>query len=165
MGMVRKGFGNGEEESKGIWRVSMWRLWMSQSCFTLGFLSQYSLWNLSTFRGYKGLYIVGWEGMWKVSFSQTGWSGDLTSWLGWVASASHELTAWLAWDFCPLVQQLAWLFSSPACSTRVQTLAVCQSQVTCKFSHESLHPCIILSISSHSLTHYPYMIPTYIQGY
>ena len=34
---------------------------MSQSCFSLGFLSQNSLLKLSTFRGYKGLYIVGWE--------------------------------------------------------------------------------------------------------
>ena len=39
----------------------MWRLWMNQSCFSLGFLSKKSLWKLSTFRGYKGLYIVGWE--------------------------------------------------------------------------------------------------------
>ena len=88
----------------------MWRLWMNQYCFSLGFLSQNSLWKLSTFRGYKGLYIVGWEGMQKVSFSQTGWSGDLASRLGWVASSSRELTAWLAWDFCPVVQQLAWRF-------------------------------------------------------
>ena len=31
-------------------------LWMSQSYFSLGFLSQNSLWKLSTFRGYKGIY-------------------------------------------------------------------------------------------------------------
>ena len=37
--------------------------------------------------------------MWKVSFSQIGWSGDLTSRLGWVASSSYELTAWPALDF------------------------------------------------------------------
>ena len=29
---------------------------MSQSCFFLGFLSQNSLWKLSIFRGYKGIY-------------------------------------------------------------------------------------------------------------
>ena len=34
---------------------------MNQSYFSLGFLSQNSLWKLSIFRGYKGLYIVGWE--------------------------------------------------------------------------------------------------------
>ena len=49
--------------------------------------------------------------MWKVNFSQTGCFGDLTSQLGWVARSSRELTAWPAWDFCPVVQQLARLFS------------------------------------------------------
>ena len=39
----------------------MWRLWMSQSCFSLGFLFQNSLWKLSTIYEYKGLYIVRWE--------------------------------------------------------------------------------------------------------
>ena len=39
----------------------MWRLWMNQSCFSLVFLSQNSLWKFSTFHGYKGRYIVGWE--------------------------------------------------------------------------------------------------------
>ena len=34
-------------------------LWMSQSFFSLGFLSQNSLWKLSLNRGYKGIYIVG----------------------------------------------------------------------------------------------------------
>ena len=47
---------NGEGESRGIWGIKAWRLWMSQSCFSLGFLSQNSLWKLSTFRGYKGIY-------------------------------------------------------------------------------------------------------------
>ena len=59
---------NGEEESKGVWRVSMWRLWMNQSYFSLGFLSQNSLWKLSIFRGYKGLYTVGWERYVKSQF-------------------------------------------------------------------------------------------------
>ena len=68
----------------------MWRLWMSQSCFSLGFLSQNSLWKLSQNCGCKGIYIVGWEGMWKVSFFQTWCSGDLTSRLGWVVSSSRE---------------------------------------------------------------------------
>ena len=81
---------------------------MSQSCFSLGFLSQNSLWKLPQNRGYKGIYIVGWEGMWKVIFSQTGCSSDLTSRLGWVASSSRKQTAW---DFCTVMQQLARLFS------------------------------------------------------
>ena len=29
---------------------------MSQSCFSLGFLSQNCLWKLSNFRGYEGIY-------------------------------------------------------------------------------------------------------------
>ena len=29
---------------------------MSQFCFSLGFLSQNSLWKLFTFRGYNGIY-------------------------------------------------------------------------------------------------------------
>ena len=71
--------------------------------FSLGFLSQNSLWKLSLNCGYKGIYIVGWEGMWKVIFCQTRCSGGLTSWLDWVASSSREQTAWPAWDFCPVV--------------------------------------------------------------
>ena len=34
----------------------MYRLWVNQSYFSLGFLSQNSLWKLSTFRGYKDIY-------------------------------------------------------------------------------------------------------------
>ena len=41
---------------------------MNQSCFSLWFLSQNSLWKLFTFHGYKSLYIIRWEGMWKVNF-------------------------------------------------------------------------------------------------
>ena len=40
--------------------------------FSLGFLSQNSLLRLSLNRGYKVIYIVGWEGMGKVIFWQTG---------------------------------------------------------------------------------------------
>ena len=71
--------------------------------FSLGFLSQNSLWKLSLNRGYKSIYIVGWEGMWNVIFCQTGCSGGLTFRLGWVASSSREQTAWPAWNFCPVV--------------------------------------------------------------
>ena len=63
--------------------------------FSLGFLSQNSLWKLSLNRGYKGIYIVGWEGMWKVIFCQTRCFGGLTLRPGLVASSSREQTAWL----------------------------------------------------------------------
>ena len=48
--------------------------------------------------------------------------------LGLTTGTSHELTTWPDWKFCPVVQQLAWLFSSPACFTRVPPLATCQSR-------------------------------------
>ena len=76
---------------------------MSQSCFSLEFLSQNSFWKLYQNRGYNGIYIVGWEGMWKVIFCQTGCSDGLTSRLGWVTSSSREQTTWPAWEFCPVV--------------------------------------------------------------
>ena len=71
--------------------------------FSLGFLSQNSLRKLSLNHGYKGIYIVGREGMWNVIFCQTGCSSGLTSRLGWVASSSREQTAWPAWNFCLVV--------------------------------------------------------------
>ena len=99
---------------------------MSQSCFSLGFLSQNSLWKLSTIHGYKG-YLYWWVfGMRKVSFSQTKLFGDLALRLDWVASLSHELTTWTDWKFCLVVLQLMWLFNSPACFTRVPPLPTCQ---------------------------------------
>ena len=164
MDMVRKCFGqntsqgcnNGKGESRGIWRIKRWRLWISQSCFFLGFLSQNSLWKLSTFRGYKGYLYWSEKRMQRVNFSITEWSGDLALQLDWVASSSRELTASTVWDFCPVVQQLAWLFSSPHAPhvCRLWQLANHES------SRKSLHPCTILSIFSHFLTHYPYMNPT-----
>ena len=94
MGMVRKGFdqctsqgcNNGEGESRGILRIKLWRLWMSQSCFSLRFLSQNSLWKLSTIRGYKGYLYWCVFGMRKVSFSH-----NRVVWrLGLTIRLSHE---------------------------------------------------------------------------
>ena len=59
---------------------------MSQSCFSLGFLSQNSLWKLSTFRGYKGIYSRVYEECKRSGFKQTGHSGDLATQLERVAS-------------------------------------------------------------------------------
>ena len=128
--------------------------------FSLGFLSQNSLWKLSLNRGYKGIYIVGWEGMWKVRFSQTGCSGDLTTWLSWVTSLSHEQMAWSAWDFCPVMQQLARHFSFWHAWHMCIITAACSREPPARSSRESLLLCTNLSNSSHSITHYPYMIPT-----
>ena len=57
----------------------MRRLWMSQSCFSLGFLTQYSLWKLSIFRGYEGYLYLCVFGMRRVSFSKTELAGGLAS--------------------------------------------------------------------------------------
>ena len=67
MDTVRKGFGNEPLKDFTMERKRVeefeeslrYRLWMSQSCFSLGFLSQNSLWKLSLNRKYKGIYIVG----------------------------------------------------------------------------------------------------------
>ena len=164
VGVVRKGFGQWPLKDVTMERKRVeefeeslrWRLWMNQSCFSLRFLSQNSLWKLSTFRGYKGLYIVVCVWNTKSQFFKLELASGLTSRLDWVASSSRELTERPGWTFCPVVLQLVWLFIFSARFTRVLQLVVCQSRV----SHESLHPCTILSISSHSLTHYPYMIFT-----
>ena len=84
---------------------------MNQSCFTLGFLSQNSLWKLSFICGYKGYLYWGERRMWNVRFFKTGLARGLTSRLDWVARSSHEITVWLVVLFCPVVLQLAWLFT------------------------------------------------------
>ena len=96
---------------------------MSQSYFSLGFLSQNSLWKLSTFRGV-------WEWNAKSQFFKTELAGDLVLRLDRVASSSCELIEWLDWTFCPIVLQLAWRFSFSACFTRVHPLTACQLQAT-----------------------------------
>ena len=73
---------------------------------------------------------------------------------------SCELTAWLDQKFCPVVLQLVEPFRSPACFTRVPPLATYQSRA----SRKTLLECTHLEFSSHSLTHYPYINPTKIQG-
>ena len=62
--------------------------------FSLEFLSQNSLWNQFTFRGYKGIYSRVYEECEKLVFIQIGHSGDSTSRLEQVMSLSCELTVW-----------------------------------------------------------------------
>ena len=129
---------------------------MSPSCFSLGFISQNSFWKLSIFRGYKGYLYWSEKGIRRVSFFITKWIGDLASWLDWVASPSSELIEWPVWTFCPIMLQLAQRFSFFACFTSVHLLAACKPPA----SREFLLHYTVLSISSHFLTHYPYMIST-----
>ena len=84
---------------------------MNQSCFTLGFLSQNSLWKLSFFCRYKGyLYWVE-NGMWNIRFFKTRLACGLASRLGCVASSSDEITERPVVLFCLVVLQLAWRFN------------------------------------------------------
>ena len=55
---------------------------MSQSCFSLGFLSQNILWKLSTIRGYKGYLYWCVFGMRKVKFvtNRVVWQLGLVTW-------------------------------------------------------------------------------------
>ena len=120
---------------------------MSQSCFSLGFLSQNSLWKLSTFHGYKGYLYWSENGMRRVSFSKTELAGDSASWLEWVASLSRELTEWPVWTFCLVVLQLAWWFSFSACFTHMHLLAACKLRAT-----REIQPRVPTSL--HSLEHF-----------
>ena len=127
---------------------------MSQSCFSLGFLSQISLWKLSTFSGYKVYLYWSEKGMRRVSFSITAWTGNLASRLNWVASPSCKITEWPDWTFCPVVLQLAWRFSFSACFTRVHLLAAYKLRATRKIQPQvpaSLHSFEQFFILSHTL--------------
>ena len=120
---------------------------MSQSCFSLEFLFQNSLWKLSIFRGYKGYLYWSEKGMRRVSFSITEWTSNLASRLDWVTSPSHEPTEWLDWTFCPVVLQLAWRFWFSACFTCVHLLAACKPWDTRK-----IQPRVPASL--HNLEHF-----------
>ena len=119
---------------------------MSQFCFSLGFLSQNSLWKLSIFCGYKGYFYWNEKGMRRVNFSITEWTGDLASRLDWVASPSHELIEWPVWTFCPIVLLLALYFSFSTCFTHVHLLAACKPRATRKIQ-------LRVPASLHSLQH------------
>ena len=108
----------------------MWRLWMSQSCFSLGFLFQYSLWKLSTFRGYKGYLCWGENGMWRVRFFKTELAGSLDLRLDWVASSSCKVTERPVYTFCPEVLRLLWRFNFWHAWHVCNFLAACKLRAT-----------------------------------
>ena len=115
---------------------------MNQSYFSLGFLSQNSLWNLSFFRGYKGYLYWGENGMWRVRFffffflNRAGLRLGLVPWL------SHEFQPRGNWTTSCLI-----LFCSApagmtlqllACLARVQLLTACSRESPVRSSRESL---------------------------
>ena len=68
----------------------------------------------------------------RVSYNKIGHSGNSSLRLEQVASLSCKLTTWPDWKFCPVVQQLAWSFSSPYMLYTCAILATCWSRA----SHE-----------------------------
>ena len=84
---------------------------MNQSCFTLGFLSQNSLWKHSFICGYEGYLYWGEKRMWNVRFFKIGVACGLASRLDWVARSSRTITERPVVLFCPVVLQLAWRFN------------------------------------------------------
>ena len=110
---------------------------MNQSCFTLGFLSQKSLWKLSIFRGYKGYLYWGENGMWRVRFFKTRLARGLASRLDWVKFQPWD--NWMA--SCPILSCSApasMTLQLLACLTCVQLLVACSHKSPVRSSHESL---------------------------
>ena len=125
----------------------MWRLWMNQFFFSLRFLSQNSLWKLSKYRGYKGIYIVGWEGIWKDSFfpNRVVWRLDLAT--------------GLSREFKPRANSLASLGLLSCSATIGMTLQLlCMLRTCANFgglpvaSHPRVQPRV--SASLHNLEHF-----------
>ena len=94
-----------------------------------------------------GLFILVWEWNAKSQFFQNraGWRLDLATWLSREFKPRANLMVSL--DFCPVVLQVAWLFSSPACSARVQLLAACKPRAS-----REIQPQVPASL--HSLEHF-----------
>ena len=115
---------------------------MNQSCFSLGFLSQNSLWKLSFLCAYKGYLYWGENGMWRVSFFKTGVAYGLASRLDWVARSGREITERPVVLFCPIVLQLTWRFNfwhawHMCCIWRLEAASHPRDQVTslCFLAH------------------------------
>ena len=129
---------------------------MSQYCFSLGFLSQNSLWKLSTLREYKGIYSM----MYKESEESVSTKQGILA-----TKTSHEFE--LRANCLARLEVLSYsatigiilqlpLHSSHVCHS-------CDLPIP-RSSRETPLNCTLLEISSHSLTHYLYIISTYIQG-
>ena len=150
--MMYQGCINGEGESRGIWRIKEWRLWMSESWFSLGFLSQNSFWKLSTFREYKGIY----------SSVCMECEESITTKKGVLATRTHD---WNELQANCLIRLEVLSCSATAGMTlqlpcMLHTCASFGNLPVARSNREALLECTLLNFSSHSLTHYPYMIPT-----
>ena len=132
---------NREGESKGIWRIKCLRLWMSQSWFSLGFLSQNSLQKLSTFNGYKGIYSRVREECEKSFFYKIGHSSNsLSSGM----SCEIELRVNCQARLSIFVLQCS-SCRDPSSSCMLHTCVIlvsCQSQVTCEIQSQETSKCV-----------------------
>ena len=93
------------------------------------------------------VFIVGYVRNVKSQFFQNraGWRLGLVTWL---SRKFKPRANWMArLDFCPVVLQLAWLFSSLACSTHVHLLAACKP-----WASREIQPRV--SASLHSFEHF-----------
>ena len=120
--------------------------------FSLGFLSQNSLWKLSTFPGYKGIYSSVCEKCDKLVFIQIGYSGDSASQLEQVASLCCELTAWLDYTFLSCSAPAVVTLQFPACYTRVPLWRLASRKSVTRSSRETPLIAHILSFL-HTLSH------------
>ena len=121
---------------------------MRQSCFSLGFLSQYSLWKLSTFHGFEGYLYLCVFGMQRVIFqNRPGWRLSLVTWLSCEFKLRTNRMASLDFLSCnaPAGMTLQILHMLSMCATSGGLQAA-------RSSRKSLLLCTNLSISSHSHT-------------
>ena len=131
---------------------------MSQSWFSLGFLSQNSLWKLSTFHGYKGIYNRVCEEYEKSFFCKIGGSGDSLT-----TGTSHEFQSrnnWLArLSFLSYSAPAVMTLQLPACITRVELWRVISHQSLVSSSSENALDCthtwILYTLSHTTLTWFP----------
>ena len=125
---------------------------MSQYCFSLGFLSQNSLWKLSTLCEYKGIYSM----MYKESEESVSTKQGIlvTRPLDWNESRANCLTRLKVLSCsAPIVVTLQ-------LPLHVSHVSHSGDLPVVRSSRETPLNCTLLEISSHSLTHYSYIIPT-----
>ena len=109
---------------------------MSQSCFSLGFLFENSLWKLSTFRGYKGIYSRVCKECEKTFFCKTRHSGYSLA-----TGMSRELTTKPDCPFLSYSVPVVVTLQFPACFTRVAFWRVASRESLARSSHENHSEC------------------------
>ena len=116
---------------------------MSQYCFYPGFLSQNSLWKLSRFRGYKGVFILEWEKNAKSHFfhNRVDWQLSLATWLG---RKSKSQANWMA--------SLDFFSCSATAGMTIQLLCMLHSCASSSGLQAASHPRVLASL--HNLKHF-----------